>query len=246
MWPLTKGLVKFLKTRFRSSEEDESQPVYLDRNIVGTPVLAMHALANELKRVGTIARRMARGALSSESGPSEQLEKDKSILLKLELAIADFVNVMQRGNLPHELDDMLPNALRVSGYFREIAEVASSVANQQKIIRPLELPELSEKIAHFRSRVVRFLESLDVEIEDYSPENGEKEVDELMDEYHHLKSRLLRAGTRDEIPVGQMVYHLEINSSIRRIIDQAEKGARYLSGLTMAPAVPIETESVSD
>ena len=108
MWPCTKALVKFLKTRFRSAEEDESRPVYLDQNIVGTPVLAMHALANELGRVGTIAHRMACGALSSESGPGKQLEKDKAVLLKLESAIAEFVNSMQRGNLPRMIKSKNP------------------------------------------------------------------------------------------------------------------------------------------
>ncbi len=242
MWPITKALVKFLKTRFRSAEEDESRPVYLDQNIVGTPVLAMNALANELNRVGAIARRMACGALSSESGPSKQLENDKAVLLKLESTIADFVNLMQRGNLPHELDDMLPNALRVSGYYREIAEVSDSIANQQKTIRSLEHPELTEKIAHFRSRVVKFLQDVDASAKDYSSQKYEKELQLLMDEYHHLKSLLLRAGTRNEIPVGQMVYLLELNSEIRRIMDQAEKGARYLSTLTFSSSVSAELE----
>jgi len=245
MWPCTKALVKFLKTRFRSAEEDESRPVYLDQNIVGTPVLAMHALANELGRVGTIARRMACGALSSESGPGKQLEKDKTVLLKLEAAIAEFVNLMQRGNLPHELDDMLPNALRVSGYYREIAEVADSIANQQKAVHLLDHPELSEQIAHFRSRVVNFLQAVDAAAKDYSPQEYQKEQQLLMDEYHLLKSHLLRAGTRDEIPVGQMVYLLETNSEIRRIIDQAEKGARYLSTLTSSPPVSAELEAAA-
>jgi len=245
MWPCTKALVKFLKTRFRSAEEDESRPVYLDQNIVGTPVLAMHALANELGRVGTIARRMACGALSSESGPGKQLEKDKTVLLKLEAAIAEFVNLMQRGNLPHELDDMLPNALRVSGYYREVAEVADSIANQQKAVHLLDHPELSEQIAHFRSRVVNFLQAVDAAAKDYSPQEYEKEMQLLMDEYHLLKSHLLRAGTRNEIPVGQMVYLLETNSEIRRIIDQAEKGARYLSTLTSSPPVSAELEAAA-
>ncbi len=35
-------LVAFLKKRFRTAEEDESRPKFLDRNVLVTPVLALH------------------------------------------------------------------------------------------------------------------------------------------------------------------------------------------------------------
>ena len=54
----------------------------------------------------------------------------------------------------------------------------------------------------------------------------------LIDEYHDLKAQLLREGTQGLIPVRQMVLLQELISYIRRIAEQAEKGARYLSGLT--------------
>lgn len=232
IWPATKTMVSFLKKRFRSTEEDEAHAVYLDKNIVGTPVLALHALAKEIERIGVIARRMAQGAMSSETGPSRQLEKDKTVLITLEDKVADFIKLMQRGNLPHELDDALPNALRIAKYYREVAEVSFRIVKTQNIPRPIEHPELAEKFADFRGQVVKFLKTADAFAEEYSSDACTRQFQELLTDYKHLKASLLRAGTRGELPVGKMVHQLELNSDICRIADQAEKGARYLAGLT--------------
>jgi phosphate:Na+ symporter len=64
LWPLTGRLLGFLETRFRTAEEDEAAPRYLDRNVLVTPRLAFDAMVLELTRVGQISRRLARAALS--------------------------------------------------------------------------------------------------------------------------------------------------------------------------------------
>lgn len=232
MWPATRAMASFLKKRFRSAEEDEAHAVYLDNNIVGTPILALHALAKEIERIGVIARRMAQSAMSSEAGPGEQLEKDKTVLITLQDKIGDFIKLMQRGNLPHELDDALPNALRTSKYYREIAEVSFRIAKMPNTPHSIEHPELAEKFADFRGKVVKFLQAADAFAEEYSSDACTTQLQELLADYKHLKASLLRAGTRGELPVGKMVHQLELNSDICRIVDQAEKGARYLAGLT--------------
>ena len=248
LWPLTGKMVVFLKKRFRTTEEDEARPRYLDKNVVSTPVLALHALAKELERLGVIARRMAKGALSSEATPSPQLGKDKLVLDKLETKIGEFVNHMQRSHLPAELDDLLPNGLRVAGYYAAIAELAIMAADKQAELQSLEDEKAAGAMAHFKGSVVRLLEIADMEIEEYNVDFCMEQVHLLIDEYHDLKARLLREGTQGLIPVRQMVLLQELISYFRRIAEQAEKGARYLSGLTVfAETVeePEETEQAA-
>jgi len=237
MWPLTRPLVVFLQERFRDVEEDESRPIYLDNNVVDTPVLAMHALGMELDRMSSIARRMAKGVMSSETGAGEHLRRDQAVLLRLETAVADFCNRMQHGNLPAALDDLLPNGLRVSGYCLRIAELCLAVAAIQREEEMPMPPELEERIAHFRQIVVKFLDFVDVTGKDYTPTAGEAELAILIEEYKGLKAKLLRAGTRAELTVTRLVRLLEQSSDIRRIAEQAEKAARYLAGLTSTAAV---------
>ena len=246
LWPLTKRLVRFLKKRFRSMEEDEARPVYLDKNIVSTPVLAMHALSKELERLGKIARRMAKGSLSSEVATSPQFGKDKIILDKLETKVGEFVNLMQRSNLPAELDDLLPNGLRVAGYYASVAELAIMVADQQAELQALEDENTATAMAHFKGSVVDILKHADVEVEGYNVNACMEKVHLLIDEYHDLKATLLREGTRGMIPVREMVLLQELISYIRRIAEQAEKGARYLSGVTESAVAVKEPEEAEE
>jgi phosphate:Na+ symporter len=246
LWPLTKRMVRFLKKRFVSAEEDEARPMYLDKNVVSTPVLAMHALAKELERLGQIARRMAKGAISSEVATSPQLGRDKIILDKLETKVGEFVNLMQRSHLPAGFDDLLPNGLRVAGYYASIAELAIMITDKQAELQPLGDENTVTAMALFKGSVVDILKHADVEAEGYNVNSSMEKVHLLIDEYHDLKAQLLREGTRGMIQVRQMVLLQEFISYIRRIAEQAEKGARYLSGLTENTLADKESAKVEE
>ena len=243
IWPFTRRMVRWLKGWFRSHEEDEARPLYLDRNIAATPVLAFHALAREIERIGNIARRMAKGAMSSEAGPSLQLEADRRILLKLEIEVGNFIRLVRRGSLPGELDHVLPNALRVTSYYREVADVSLRVAQMQQQRRPVEYEALAQEIGQYKQHVVKLLEITDVARKDYAPEECAALFQETEEMYRHLKSSLLKAGTKNLLPVGAMVSLIDLMSDVRRIADQIEKGALYLTTLTRA--MPEEDEAVS-
>jgi len=243
MWPFTRSMVTLLKGYFRSHEEDEARPLYLDKNIAATPVLAFHALAKEIARIGNIARRMAKGAMSSEAGPSRQLEADRQVLLKLELEVGNFINLIRRGNLPEALDHALPNALRVTSYYREVADVSLRVAKIQQQSRLMTNTALAQEIGLYKQHVVKLLDLTDVAREDYALEECAALFQETEEMYRHLKSSLLKAGTKALLPVGLMVSLIDLMSDIRRIADQIEKGALYLTTLTTA--MPEKEESLS-
>jgi len=234
MWPFTRLLVKRLKGWFRSHEEDEARPLYLDKNIATTPVLAFHALAKEIERIGNIARRMAKGAMSSESGSSQQLEADRQVLLKLEIEVGNFINLIRRESLPEELDHVLPNALRVTSYYREVADVSLRVAMMQQQSRPVEDTTLAQEIGLYKQHVVKLLDLTDVARKDYTLEECATLFKETEEMYRHLKSSLLKAGTKNLLPVGLMVSQIDLMSDVRRIANQIEKGGRYLTTLTTA------------
>ncbi len=234
MWPFTRAMVRRLQKMFRSHEEDEARPLYLDKNIAATPSLAFHALAKELERMGGIARRMAKGAMSSEAGGSPQLATDRQILLRLEMEVGNFINLVRRGTLPEALDHVLPNGLRVTSYFREIADVSLRVAQLQQQGHRMDNAELAAEVSLYKQKVVRLLNLADVEREEYREEECAALFAETEELYRHLKASLLKAGTKGVLPVAQMVLQIDLMSDIRRIADQSEKGARYLATLTSA------------
>jgi phosphate:Na+ symporter len=226
-------MVSFLGKRFRTAEEDESRPRFLDRNVLSTPVIALHAMAMELRRIGEIARRMAKGSISTDKVPGKRLAVDKVVISELNKAIGKFGKELQRENLSKELRNQLPTTLRVAGYYRDVAEIAIDVARLQadpnyEII----FPEIVEKVAVFKSNTVKLLKKVDCDLEDYSAEVCKLELEVVKDEYRDLKNDLLQASTREDISVRRAVHCLDIIARIRRMAEQAEKGARYMAYLT--------------
>ncbi|MFC1524398.1 Na/Pi cotransporter family protein [Thermodesulfobacteriota bacterium] len=242
MLPLTKRLVGFLEQLFRTREEDESQPRHLDKNVVGTPVMAIQALAMELKRIGDIAGRMAKGAISAEVAPGPRLQSDKGVIDKLVIATSDFTNLMLRSNMPKDMDDLIANALRVSGYYHDVADIAIDLADVQSGVKTrITHPELVSEVMDFKSNVVQFLKKTDVGQSDFSRKECRNELENLKEVYRSLKARLLRAASKGELSVPQMAQSIEVIGRIRRIAEQSEKGARYLAGLKVTAEIEVET-----
>ncbi len=231
MWPLTPRLVNFLERRFRAAEEDEAKPRYLDRNIVTTPVLAMHALVQELGRISAIARRMAKGAISTETAPGRHLASDHLVLKQLSESCADFTAQVQKATLPESLANSLPNTLRVARYYSDVAELAESIAQAQSLSHGLDQPALAEAIAHFKAETVKLVELADAEAMNYAAQVCAHQLAALEEEYQQLKAELLRAGSHAALPIRHMVQQLDLISDMRHLAQQLEKGARYLHGL---------------
>ncbi|MCF6290535.1 MAG: Na/Pi symporter [Desulfobacterales bacterium] len=241
--PFTGQLVSFLGKRFRETEEDEGRPRYLDKNVVTTPVLALHAMAMELARIGAIARRTAMAAISSEEKTNLRQEQERVALNRLVDALGEFSTLVQRNDLPPELDNQLPNAMRVSRYYQAISELSHNISRQQRKSRPIEQEELVAVIGHFKKKVVRLLEETDASGADYDAETAKASLQTINQEYQRVKSALLRAGAVGQLSTRKMVHHLELLSEIRRIADQAEKGARFLAQLINFPTPPPREET---
>ena len=231
MLPLTRRMVRLLERRFRTAEEDEARPRHLDHTLVATPSVAIHALAMELARVSAIARRMARQALEGQDASSADLASDKSVVDGLVDASGSFASLMQRGSLPPELDNALSDALQVSRYYTDLADLAVEVAAARVSIRPLEQTELAADLDRFRRRIVALLDAADVQSQGYSPETCEEEQGAIDEEEDRLKMRLLHAATHGHLTVRPLVAHLDYARDLRRMGEQAEKAARFLAQL---------------
>jgi phosphate:Na+ symporter len=234
--PFTGRLVGYVGTFFRSAEEDEARPRYLDHAVASMPVMAIQALTMELTRVGEIARRMARSAISAENGSSPGLAVDKRVLHALVDAASEFSNRVQHSHLSTEVASILPNGLRVSGYYTIMAELAMEVAGEQGRMRNLDDPEAAAAVAAFKRTAVRLLDQADPQGAGDMAVLTDTAMSQLKQEYQQAKALLLRAGIRGQLPARQLVGHFELISTIRRIVEEAIKAVRYLSELAAFPA----------
>jgi phosphate:Na+ symporter len=231
MWPLRERLVHWLEGRFRTSQEDEARPRYLDRNVLATPSLAVRALGLELGRIGALARRMGAESLTAATPDTARLAAERRTIDALVDAVGGFVGSLQRSKLPAELDGALPAALRVARYYSEAAELATLLAAQRRGQTPLDTEKVASEIALFTADVSALLVAADVGLAAYTPESCATRLAALEEEYAALKASLLQAGTREDVPVRRMVEELDALSNVRRMAQQIERGARHLDDM---------------
>ncbi|WP_119290333.1 Na/Pi cotransporter family protein [Azohydromonas sediminis] len=230
MWPLAGVLTRWLLARFRTIEEDEARPRYLDDNALQVPVIALDALRREVRRAGVIAVRLARGAVGG-AAPAV-LERDRALHAALARAIERFVERLHRGAMNADSSERLPRILRVERYHETCAELAFEAATAQADAAAAALPDAAAAAdADFRHHASALLYALAV-----PDEAGAQEpvvtpaIDRLLEAtenaYQSLKAALLAAGADGRLPLSAMDARLRAASALRRALQQAVKAVR--------------------
>jgi phosphate:Na+ symporter len=236
MWPLVERLTHFLERRFRTAEEDEARPQYLDANVAEVPALALDALKREVQRMGTIALRALREAISGTT--AERSARDQQIVAGLNLAIADFITRLNRTGMSPEGAQRLPGILRIARYYETLAELALEVASASHA----PLPHTSVESGKFIAQAEALLDAVDPALKLEDGDAVALALHTLEEHYQSLKSRLLEAGAQGQLPVAEMDARLRIAGATRRAAQQAVKAALMLNDESTA-AVPPDAES---
>jgi phosphate:Na+ symporter len=232
MWPLTHRLAAFLRQRFRTAEEDEARPRYLDDNAAAVPTLALDALEREVRRLGTIALRLARASLAGAPGGLAGVLSDERVVARLHHAIGSFVMRLSAASMEPQSARRLPLILRVLRYYDTAAEVGTELARASQEVGA---PEDSAPVEEFR----KFLGHAESLLARVAPESGrgfevagEDLLEDFEGRYQKLKAHLLEAGASGAIGMAAMEVLLRRASLTRRIAEQAVKAARALERLS--------------
>lgn len=237
MLPFSRRLAGYLEKRFRTAEEIEGAPRFLDRTIAVAPELAMNALSMELDHLGGIARRMAVSALSTEHTTGQALATDKAAVRQLSLAIGEFISQISRASINVDISERLSQVLRISDYYDEVAATALAYAVAEADLEPLDEALGGEPVARYRAAVIRLLTQAGPFSADFDLQGLESMLTAINAEYSELKNRLLQAGAVTKIDIAVMGEQLEQLWRTRRMARQAVKAARYLTQLKEAVAV---------
>ena len=226
VWPMTPWLVRRLERMFVTAEEDQGKPRHLDKNVAGTPALALEALNRELVRIGAIARRAAAGALSAEGPAGGWLERDKRAIERLVIAVGDFTTTATRSaDLPEPMGRSFADAVRVTQYYSDMVERALELAGKQPA--GLQDEELAAAVNRFKRDAIALIEQADAELDGFRSKRLRSAHEALEESYQEIKRRLLYAGAAGYLPVRHMVGRLDEISVIHRMLDQAVKAALY-------------------
>ncbi len=228
MWPLTPRLVAWLETRFRTLEEDESRPRFMDHNVQSAPSLALDALAQELHRMHGIARRVARDAISAEDPHNPDMESGHRALEVLNIAIGEFASGIPRATMSADQQSALPHAQRVGQYLVNVAEHALEMVQEHPEAKLAPESALAATRNALRASAVALLDLTQVDSAQWDAERLATARRDFESEYQALKAQLLQAGTTGAILPRSMHESLERLSDLHRVVDQASKAAVFL------------------
>jgi len=235
MWPLTTPLERFLLTRFRSQEEDEARPRFIDKTIINTPTLAIEAISLELSRVSQLSSRLAREAISSERNATAKLEQQAKGIQYLIGKIAEFNQEIGRQNLSPDIHEVLPISMRVMRYYSEVTRLSAKLPEFYSMVDQMENKSVKQAIFNFQKEVVSLIDLCEIKEESsVQGTQGHQLVLTLEKEYQNLKSLLLEQSTLGHLSSDESIALLDAVSHINRLAEQVEKGARYWSYATPA------------
>ena len=240
--PISNSLSSFLEKRFRTTEEIEGKPKYLDRTVAGTPALALNAMVLEMTRIGEIARRMAKSSLSTESVPGKQIYSEYNAVRNLEREVDNFIAQLEKSALPQDIVEQLPEVLHVLQHYTTVASLAFNYAKLQGEIKLPRNDAIDAMLETYKADTIAVLDAVDPRRVDYSAEQTEQMTDELHNSYRRLRDTFLQAGAKHEIMIQTMDAVLYQINRVDRMARQAFKGAKTLNRLLTHAALPAVEE----
>jgi phosphate:Na+ symporter len=231
MWPLAAHLAAFLERRFRTAEEDEGRPRYLDAATAAVPALAAEALAREVDRLGGMAVRAA-AALTRDAGDAGRWQRT---LQRLDAGIDAFVVQMNRDRTPDATTRRVADTLRRAGYYAAVAEQLGLLAQR----RPP--PAAVAPLVHaLRAEAAALLERLDPTSAGAVHAQTQADSAEWERRYAEVKASLYEAAAVGTLAPDDLEELQRAHSALRRCVQQAAKALqlRVLSANPTAGIAP--------
>jgi len=218
MLPFTKPFAKLLGRMFRSKEEDNAEPRYLDDTLVSTPELAIGAVDQEMKRLIGHSRGLLRVCLDRESLTEADIRPKAEAIRNLNNAITDYIGRLRAEKMQLSVVDALTISIRTCRYLTEATELASRLLTLRALSRRTDFTGVMEVMDRYLS-TIRAL----VAAEEPAPEL----LMEAERTYHQLKNATLQMMVTRQFSTELGDQTLDTLSSVRRLNDQWGKSLNW-------------------
>lgn len=238
IWPWADQLTSWLESRFQVASEGAGRPLFIDKNTLAVPALALDALEREVRHVGDITFSALRQVLTGQ--PAAALLEHKVAAAQLNRAIANFIVALSRSALSADSAELLPSIMRAARYFESVME--QSLESARALTGSRNTHGASTTGAQFLSAALHLLELCSGKEGAFAQAKLDKCSADLEIAYQAYKVHLLHAGTGGQLPVLEMDAMLRSASSLRRALQQAAKGTSMLHSLPnhMSTSQPAE------
>ncbi|MGC8120352.1 Na/Pi cotransporter family protein [Marinobacter sp. VGCF2001] len=224
MLPFTLPFARFLGRLFRSKEEDNAEPRYLDNTLVKTPELAIGAVDQEMKRLIDHSQGLLRVCLDRESLAEPDVRPKADAIRNLNQAVTDYIGRLRAEKMHPSVVNALTLNIRTCRYLAEATELALHLVRLRALARRADFGALEPAFERY-FEIIRALVA--------SEEPAPKTVDEAEAVYHQLKAATLERMIRQEFSSSLGSQTLDELSAVRRLTDQWSKALFWRDGVTL-------------
>lgn len=242
MWPLSKRLTAFLLKRFRSTEEIESKPRFIDSTVIVSPSLALSATTLELQHVAELTLDMAVLSINTTDVVDKRIEQKFAAIENLGRSINRFTVSLGKTSLPEQVSNELPKILYTLQSYTTISELAFNYARHESALREIKDKPLLNAIAEYKQAALAYIEmsrQMDLPLLEEHQMNYNKE-------YHELRNEVLVAATQQRFNVEMVGLLIDQIYRLDRIVKQIARGSRRLYELNdvVKSVLPDEDKSI--
>ena len=218
--PLNDRLARFLDGRFLRREEKSHLPRFLDKAVVGTPVLAINALVLELEALAERVRKVSwQGIEHRTLTPS--LREEVAAIRDVSRAISQFIVQLERRALTPDISRHLALLLRIDQYLIASISHSEGALQQREALLNADQPELVLPWQRFEAASLHYLQADE-------PRELQEALSHMQSEHDQVKSQVLQAAAVQQISIEQMMTFLEILAEQLRCVQQWLKARHYL------------------
>lgn len=228
MYPFIGQLAHWLEKRFRSREETESEPLYLDKNIARTPALAINALLNELVALQKRLLKLFQAAVYPGHHDIKRFQQQVTVIRSLSGHISRFIVELETAALSDETTAQLATMMRVEGYLLDCSQASDTLASLWINREALKEPELEAQLKSYLTQIVDYMQqSANLSV-------GDKPMTQegLQLEKDRIKDNLIMAGTLHHIEVAQMSVAVDCLQEAWHIAKTWHKASTRLNTLS--------------
>ena len=245
MWPLSGWMTGMLHKRFKTDEETESRPKYLDKNVLELPYIAVDALALELSRVANFTVQLLQENLHLGTHDN----RASTIIANLSREIGAFSSELGKQELTPYISEALLNLMHATQEYLLTVEIAEDVGELKKRISQINTSE-------FQAELDALLAAADAMLDTLTPDNITGDIEnpepyENVDQaYKRLKEVTLMNASFGSLTMGEMDEMLQYANQVKRGCRHLRKAARRLNtvrtSLQRAPQDQVVASSESD
>lgn len=241
VYPFIGKLADWLDKRFRSWEETESNPRYIDKNIAQTPTLAVNALLNECIALQKRVIKLYQLAVYTGHHDIKQFQQQVGVIKSLSQQISRFIVDLETSVLSDEATAQLATMMRVEGYLLDCTQSTDMLANHWINREALKEAELEMLLKDYLTQVHDYMQqSANLAVSEH-PHTQES----LQQEKDRIKDSLIMAGTLHHIEVAQMAVAVDCLHEAWHIAKTWHKAAFRLNTLA-AMLIPPTTDTKGD